>query len=239
MSDLLRIALVAEGPTDYEIIHAALKAILLSRPFIMTPLQPEKTRPEMGSGWCGVRKWCHDTRLRSTAMNGTDYTLAGFDLLIIHLDLDVAGMSYADCSPEVELMARDWQWKRLPCPKQPCPPVSATRDQIEEVLKSWLGEHTPTHRTLYCLPAQSSGTWLAAAILPSEHALLIRAECDTSVERRLELLPMKERIRKEVKKYQKHCPSITSQWAQVKQVCTQAERFEQSVLATIELGEST
>jgi len=47
MSDLLRIALVAEGPTDYEIIHAALRAIL-PRPFVMTLLQPEATRPEMG-----------------------------------------------------------------------------------------------------------------------------------------------------------------------------------------------
>jgi len=95
------------------------------------------------------------------------------------------------------------------------------------------------HKTLYCLPAQSSGTWLAAAILPSAHALLVRVECDTSVEKGLEILPKKERIKKKVKEYQKHSPRITAQWEQVKQVCTQAERFEQIVLATVELGEST
>lgn len=39
MSDL-RIALVAEGPTDYEIIKAALRVILKPRTFIMTQLQP-------------------------------------------------------------------------------------------------------------------------------------------------------------------------------------------------------
>ncbi len=238
MSDQLRIALVAEGPTDYKIILAALNAILL-RPFIMTQLQPEATRPTMGTGWCGVRKWCHDTRLRCTEMNGTDYTLAGFDLLIIHLDLDVAGMSYADCSPEVELMARYWQWVSLPCPEQPCPPVSAIRDQIEGVLKSWLGGLLPMHRTLYCLPAQSSGTWLAAAIFPPAHALLVRAECDTSVERRLEILPKKERIKKKVMEYRNHAPGITSQWGQVKQICSQAESFEHAVLATVELGKLT
>lgn len=238
MSDQLRIALVAEGPTDYEIILAALNAILL-RPFILTQLQPEATRPTMGTGWCGVRKWCHDTRLRCSEMNGIDYTLAGFDLLVIHLDLDVAGMSYADCSPEVELMARDWQWESLPCPEQPCPPISATRDQIDAVLKSWLGGHLPMHKTLHCLPAQSSGTWLAAAILPPAHALLVRAECDASVERRLELLPKKERIKKKVMEYRKHAPSITSQWELVKQICTQAVSFEQAVLATVKLGEST
>lgn len=54
----LRIALVAEGPTDYEVIHAALRAVL-PRSFVMTPLQPEGNRPVMGNGWGGVLKWCH------------------------------------------------------------------------------------------------------------------------------------------------------------------------------------
>ncbi|MEI6652901.1 MAG: hypothetical protein WCL42_10055 [Chlorobiaceae bacterium] len=231
MSDLLRIALVAEGPTDYEIIHAALRAIL-PRPFVMTLLQPEATRPEMGGGWCGVRKWCHDTRLRCTSVHGADITLTGFDLLVIHLDLDVAALSYADCGTEVESMARDWNWITLPC-QQPCPPISATRDHIESALKSWLGGEVPMHRTQYCLPAQSSGTWLAAAILPSGHALLASVECDTSVEKGLAQLPKKERIKKSVLEYRKYAPDITTQWQKVKQICTQAERFEQTVLATL------
>ena len=46
----LRIALVAEGPTDYVIIEAALKAVL-PKPFILTQLQPEATRPDLGQGW--------------------------------------------------------------------------------------------------------------------------------------------------------------------------------------------
>jgi hypothetical protein len=55
MSDL-RIALVAEGPTDYVIIEAALK-VFLPQPFILTQLQPEATKPEIGGGWGGVLKW--------------------------------------------------------------------------------------------------------------------------------------------------------------------------------------
>ncbi len=51
----LHIALVAEGPTDYEVIHAALKAVL-PKPFVMTQLQPEATQPNMGAGWGGVLK---------------------------------------------------------------------------------------------------------------------------------------------------------------------------------------
>jgi hypothetical protein len=232
MSDSLRIALVAEGATDTVIINAALRAILGSRSFILTQLQPEATRPEMGGGWCGVTKWCHETRLRCDTMQGTDHTLNDFDLLIIHLDIDVACTSYADCSLTAEAMAREFGWATLPCDAQPCPPVSATCDQIEVVLKSWLGQLSPIQRTLYCLPAQSSGAWLAAAVLNSEHALLKRPECDP-VEDRLGQLPKSERIRKKVIEYRKHASGITLKWDQVKRICTQAESFEHNVLASI------
>ena len=60
-----RIALVAEGPTDFVVIEAALKAIL-QRPFVLNQLQPEPTRPEIGGGWGGVFKWCQEFRQRST-----------------------------------------------------------------------------------------------------------------------------------------------------------------------------
>ncbi len=39
MSEPLKIGLIAEGPTDFEVIQADLKAILPD-PFIMTLLQP-------------------------------------------------------------------------------------------------------------------------------------------------------------------------------------------------------
>jgi hypothetical protein len=46
-------------------------------------------------------------------------------------------------------------------------------------------------------------------------------------------LPKKERIKKSVLEYRKYAPDITTQWQKVKQICTQAERFEQTVLAII------
>jgi len=48
MSDI-RIALVAEGPTDSAIIEAVLKKILAT-PFTLTLLQPEPTPGPMGTG---------------------------------------------------------------------------------------------------------------------------------------------------------------------------------------------
>jgi len=77
MSDL-RIALVAEGPTDYVILEAALKAFL-GRDFVLIQLQPEATQPEMGSGWCGVLKWCYEASKRCIGPIGPvdqDTTLA-------------------------------------------------------------------------------------------------------------------------------------------------------------------
>ena len=230
MSDL-RIALVAEGPTDYEVIQAALKS-LLAKPFTMVQLQPEATQRIMGTGWCGVLKWCQAAHQRHHGSIDTDPTLVGFDLIIIHLDVDVARQQYGDCGEPLAAIAQDSNWGSLPC-KQLCPPVSDTVDLLGEVIKSWLGQVTPGDRTLFCLPAQSSDTWLAAAVLHSSHPLLANAECELNLESRLKQLPKAQRIKKTKTDYQKHAAHITQKWLQVKQICTQAEDFERLVLATI------
>lgn len=228
----LRIALVAEGPTDYEVIQAALKAVL-SQPFVMVQLQPEATQGITGTGWCGVLKWLQAAQQRHNGSLDTDPTLVGFDLLIIHLDVDVASRQYADCGALIEDIAPQNNWGILPC-AQPCPPISNTVVPLFNVIRSWLGQATPGDRTLFCLPAQSSDTWLAAAILPSSHPLFTDGECNLTLESKLAQLPKNDRIRKTAREYRRHTPRITEQWEQVKQICTQAERFESLVLATIE-----
>ena len=70
MSDPLRIALVAEGATEREVIDAALKVILAPRSFVLTQLQPEATKPDIGGGWGGVLKWCHQLAARSQRGGG-------------------------------------------------------------------------------------------------------------------------------------------------------------------------
>jgi hypothetical protein len=91
MSDL-RVALIAEGPTDAIIIEAALKK-LLPRAFVLTQIQPEVTRPKLGTGWGGVLRWCIEFASRGHSRLEDDPTLPGFDLVIIHLDADVAERS--------------------------------------------------------------------------------------------------------------------------------------------------
>ena len=231
MSDL-RIALVAEGPTDFEVIQAALKAIL-QKPFVLVQLQPEATQGMMGTGWCGVLKWLQAAHQRHNGPLDTDPTLVGFDLLIIHLDVDVASKQYSDCGTSIEDLAQKNNWAILPC-AQSCPPVLHTVNALDDVIKSWLGQSKPGDRTLFWLPAQSSGTWLAAAVLSSDHPLLANGECDLTLESKLAGLTKNQRIKKTTREYRLHAPSITAQWIQVKQICTQAEQFEHLVLATVQ-----
>ncbi|WP_374415893.1 hypothetical protein [Ectopseudomonas oleovorans] len=227
----LRIALVAEGPTDYELIHAALRAILPDA-FQMTLLQPETTQPQLGNGWPGVLKWCHTTSQRHNGSLDTDPTLEGYDLLIIHLDTDVALMSYANCGTAVTNSANQFGWQPLPC-NQPCPPVTNTCAQLQAALISWLTPAAPGKKSVWCLPAQSTGSWLAAAALKANHPLLQRLECDPTVEDALTRLPKAERIKKSVPEYRRHADSVRSNWTQVKALCSQAQVFEQDVLAAV------
>lgn len=230
MSDL-RIALVAEGPTDFELIMAALRAILPGA-FQMTLLQPEATLPHLGTGWSGVLKWCQAAGQRHHGSLDTDPTLEGYDLLIIHLDADVALKRYADCGEAVSDLANQLGWLPLPC-NQPCPPVANTCAQLQAALLSWLAPATPGTKSVWCIPAQSTGAWLAAAVLNANHELLQGLECDPTVENALSRLPLRQRIKKTVPDYRRHADSIRTNWSQVKAQCSQAQVFEQGVLAAV------
>lgn len=227
----LRIALVAEGPTDYVIIEAALKAILPD-PFIMTQLQPEATIPEMGNGWCGVLKWCYATSKRQTGPIDQDPTLIGYDIIIIHIDVDVAAMTYDNGGEDMVALSHSSGWRILPC-TQACPPVVDTCRELQTTLDSWLSPAHFGQHSISCLPAQSSGTWLAAAILPADHNLLMNTECNPRVEDGLARLPKAERIKKTRREYQSKAPKLTEKWHQVKIICSQAEVFENAVLAAL------
>ena len=229
----LRVALVAEGPTDQIVIEAALKAILHD-PFTLTQIQPEPTTPRYGNGWCGVLKWCEEVSRRHSGPLTNDPLLQNnpYDFFIIHLDIDVALKTYTDCGGIIQAYSQTKNWAALPCAK-PCPPISNTGAEIMKVIDSWLSPATLGGKTILCLPAQSSGTWLAAATLQSSHPLLAGAECNPHLESRLAQLSKKHRIKKSVTAYRKNASQLTHNWEQVKQICSQASRFEQSVVSAL------
>lgn len=227
-----RIGLVAEGPTDYELINAALKAIL-QRPFILTLLQPENSLPVMGAGWGGVLKWCDAAGQRQVGSLDADPTLALFDLLIIHLDADVALKHYADCGPVMAARALEKAWPPLPC-HHPCPPVDDTCTALQAVLSGWLGQAQAGAKTVLCLPAQSTGAWLVAALLPAAHPLCHGLECNPAAEAGLTTLPIAQRVKqKSRREYRAHATSVIEKWLNVKVLCSQAAIFEQAVLAVL------
>lgn len=227
----IRVALVAEGHTDVIVIEAALRA-LLPRPFILTLLQPEPTRPMLGTGWGGVLRWCLDFTSRSHSQLEDDPTLPGFDLFVIHVDADVAEGAYANVSAEVATLATEYGWPALPH-RVPCPPPHGSADAVRACVLSWSGLARVGPKTVLCVPSKAIGAWLAAAVLDDEHRLLQGLECNLNLEAQLEALPRAERMKKTTREYRAREKKITDDWALVRARCSQAERFSNDVLAVI------
>lgn len=222
----LRIALVAEGPTDGLIIEAGLRAFLTNRPFVLNQLQPEATQPQIGTGWGGVLKWRQAFRQSGCVALEDDPKLAGFDMLILHLDADVAHKSYADYGPQVAQMAADAALQAMPF-SQPCPPPSATVVLVQALLRSWLGIAAIGSKTAFCIPSKSTEAWLAAALLSNKANLMADIECEMNSERILANLPKAQRVRKSRREYLAHVDTITETWAdRIKLCCSQAIDFE-------------
>ena len=221
----LRVALVAEGDTDRVLIEAALRAILLV-PFILVQLQPEVTYPDFGGGWCGVFKWCRAFAASGVARLEDDPRLLGFDIFIIHLDADVANKSYADGGGR--LLEAAIAMPALPC-FRPCPPPSDTVCDLQTRLLGWMEMRTIGPRTVLCIPSKCSEAWLTAAIVPQGDPLHTNLECRQDLVDRFRQLPKARRIRKSVRDYQTHAPTVTDRWPQVRQCCTQAQLFQETV----------
>jgi hypothetical protein len=214
-----RIGLVCEGPTDFIVIEAALKACL-RRPFVLTQLQPERTRPEMQGGWGGVFKWCRALASHGFKSIEDDPTLAFFDLVIVHVDADVASFSYSDVLPEIPGDIRV-----LPC-SAPCPPPGASVDALRRVIFSWLGTRSLGAKGMLCIPSKATDAWLAAAVVADIPTIMKEIECTMNMTSRLESLPKKRRIRKSKVCYQEHAPAVEHSWQQVTSLCSQAMRFQ-------------
>lgn len=223
----LRIAVVAEGPTDLVVITAALEAILPKPPTIQL-LQPEDPSGERGAGWGGVLKWCWEFRTRNLNRAEDDPTPEGFDFLIIHLDADVAGELYSNALQLVDLPFALANFGALPCEK-PCPPPADSVNELKAVVTSWIGIGPLGDKTKLCIPSKSIEAWLAAAVLPTHSHLIKNIECEEDMEEKLKQLPVRIRIRKSKREYEKHASTVTANWKQVQTLCNQAEAFHQDM----------
>jgi hypothetical protein len=214
------------------VIEAALRAVLEKRSFVLTQLQPEGSVAfgRIGTGWSGVYRWCAQAVARGGGQLSGDALVFGFyDLLILHLDADVAESSYAEGG--IEPLPSDGA---LPC-HMPCPPASDTTDALRAVMLSWFREAAVPPRTVVCMPSKSTEAWVVAALFPRDRAMKDGIECHRDPESRLSQQPKAQRLRKAVRDYQDHAADIETSWSRLASPrgLGEAARFELELRAAM------
>lgn len=207
MSNALRFAVAAEGPTDLVMIESALRAIHPNVSLVITALQPVDSVAfgGFGGGWGGVYRWCKQMSKLGGGLLGAIENR--FDGLVLHVDADVAGFTYA--SAGISPGANDLD---LPC-AQPCPPAADTIDRLRLVVCSWLGfassDEVP-HSVVFCTPSKSTEAWVVRILYPSD--ILSKAkepECMVNPEARL---VGKGKIKKKLADYQSNSSKLVTGW---------------------------
>jgi hypothetical protein len=234
MSDPLRIGFVIEGPTDRVILEAAVARLLGGREFVAEQLSPELSEsfaPITGGGWTTVYFWCRQAASQSGGSLRNNLLFEMLDVLIVHVDADVAGKNYAD-DHRISDAPDD-----LPC-EQPCPPASATTDVLRPVVLGWMGEMTIPPRTVLCTPSKTTDTWVLAALFPqSRFSRSARLECHPDPGGQLQIQPLAQRLirggRKDIQKYRGRAAEVAEAWPRVRQRCSEAERFSAEFIAAV------
>jgi hypothetical protein len=236
MSDPLRIALVAEGVTDYEVLRASISSMLGDRPFLLHLLQPEASvaftgtgsAGALGGGWEGVYHWTQSLRDRAGRLSEDVGLFTGYDLFIMHLDADVAAEDPASYRnrPYPELKGA------LPCQEE-CPPPSATTDRLRNVMLQWLGETALPPKAVLCTPSRSMEAWVIPICCPHDkEARKPNWECRAHPENRLGQQPKNVRFSKTRSDYQARHDKLKVGWKALTIQLSEAERFQNDFVTT-------
>ncbi len=232
MSEPVRIALVAEGPTDGVVIKTAIRSILGSGNFVLTQLQPEESVAfgQAGTGWVGVYRWCKQSAQRGTGQILRDAVLFHtYDIVVVHLDADVASCNYGQGAITPDAGDGD-----LPCACA-CPPASATCDALRQVLLTWCGLSSAPAKVVICMPSKNTETWVLTALFPGDPAVTAEIECLSNPGARLSQQPKHKRIKKSRRDYQSHESELAANWARLAapQGLGEAARFQTELRAAL------
>ena len=228
------IGTIVEGPSDRLVLQAIINTLCPGEHRYL-PLQPTPTFGETGTGWKGVRRFCREIWQRE----GSDLakfisgdTGSALDLLVIHVDADVAA--------EVDL--QEGIVDPVEQVLQPCPPVTNTANNIRRVVTLWLNVDVLPPQVVLAIPAQDTETWVFAAFFPHD-PLCARDdyECITGGNDppayRLTLRRYGRRLRRTDGKVKKPtrvyrddiAPRIARDWNSVCRICAQACAFTQAL----------
>ena len=236
MSEPLRVAAAVEGPTDAIVLQAILRARLPDdTELVLQTLQPEGSAAfgaasfgSTGAGWAGVYRWSRQSAGEGGGSVSGSSVLSHHDLLIVHVDADVAGNTYANGG--IHDAPRD----DLPC-EEPCPPPEDTTNALRTVVLNWLGEHECPSRLVLCMPSKTTEAWVLAAMWP-ENNMVRRSdwECRADPEVQFGRLPKGRRFKKgRQEDYRRIASELTKAWPSVSARLTEAARFESEFLAAI------
>jgi len=237
MSSTVRIALVSEGVTDFVVLRAAIESMLKGRSFDLKLLQPEGSvafagagdAGIFGGGWRGVYKWCRQAAVRGGGNLSGDPLFIHYDLLVLHLDADVAGADPANdpVSPIPEL---DGQ---LPC-QQNCPPPEASTDPLRLAMLSWVGEVKTPPRTVLCTPSKSTEAWVMAIFFPADKEMTKKGwECHPKPEVQLAQQKKTERFTKSQAAYESRKSKLQAGWPAIAERLSEAARFQRDFRAAV------
>ena len=155
--------------------------------------------------------------------------LLQFDLLIIHVDADVAALEYMRAN-----IVADNSDVSLPC-EQPCPPPSSTTNALRQVVLSWCGESSTPNRTVLCVPSKSTEAWVVAMLFPMDSAVVggVPFECRPNPAARLGQQSRQSRIKKAQRDYQDRSSRLEAEWPRIcaKNGLSEAVRFRADITA--------
>jgi hypothetical protein len=228
MSNPVRIAFVMEGSTDYVVLLAALRSLLDGRDFELTSISPEldeSLRPKSEGGWGSVFKWCRQVVEQAGGPARENPLFALNDVIIAHVDADVAGKKYKDCN------IKDPPNNDLPCEK-PCPPATNTTNALRNVVLGWLSERDVPPKMVLCTPSKSIETWLLVALFPDDDsAKKADIECRGDCEVRLRKYGLIKSGQKLIDKYHARERDVQNAWPAVRETCSEADRFSREFMA--------
>ena len=198
--------------------------------FLATEFEESNGFNRLSGGWGGVYHWCRQAVARSGGAIRHDLLFVSYDLLVLHLDADVADKQYADASIDDAV-------NNLPC-SQPCPPADNTTNALRVVLLRWVGEMCVPPRTVLCTPSKCTEAWVLSALYQADRVVVSgNVECHASPDLQLQAKPLRGRLvsggKKFPKMYRKRAPEISAAWAHVRVRCTEAERFSNEVGAVV------
>ena len=234
MSEPLRVAAAVEGPSDTVVLQAIVAALLPDREFELQTLQPEESRAfggetssMTGTGWVGVYRWSRQAALEGGGSVSKSSALKSHDLVIVHVDADVAGKSYSSGGIE------DAPWDDLPC-EEPCPPVSNTTNALRMVVLKWLGEVQCPRRVVLCTPSKSIEAWMVAAVWP-DNSVVQRSdwECRPNPGGQLGALPKARRFGKNPDDYGRKVGEVVRSWPSLTSRLSEAKRFSTEFLRAV------